>query len=279
MIKDKKLKLQLRKNKEKRIKKENRDIEREEKRNKRKYKVEINIFLVCYNEEIIIPLMFQHYKKWLPGCNITILDNYSIDKSADIAKKLGCKVIYWSTGNELDEPGITHIRNTCWKNVNNGWVIVADMDEWLCVTKEQLKYEEDKGTTFLNSFGIHLLGDSKKEDLSDINVHKINRGWRWRFKPLCFFRPKIKETNFTLGMRKAIPNGKYILSEKEYVFKHAVYLGLKYYIKKTVGRKKRCKVKTQIYNTSTHYTDDIEIIKKKFKYRSLRSSVIPELKN
>ena len=223
--------------------------------------------------------MFQHYKTWLPNCNITILDNQSKDNSVEIAKKLGCNVISWDTGDELDEPELTKIRNNIWKNISNGWIITADMDEWLCITEKELKFEKNQGTTFLRTEGIHLFGDSEKEDLSDINVHKINRGWRWRKKPMCFLRPHIKETNYDLGSFRAQPDGKYILSKKKYMFKHAVCLGLKYYIKKTVGRKKRCKEKTQIYNTSTHYTDDIEKIRDKYSKKSIYSTVIRELKN
>ena len=51
----------------------------------------IQLYLYCYNEELIIESTILHYKKMFPTINITILDNESTDKSAEIAENLSAR--------------------------------------------------------------------------------------------------------------------------------------------------------------------------------------------
>ena len=117
---------------------------------------------------------------------------------------------------EIDDYEYTNLKNNIWKKIKSGWIIVADMDEWLCITKEDLLNEKNNGVTLLDTHGYHMVSNSKCPKLSDINLHNIKEGVYYHYKPMCFFRPDIKETNFNLGTFDHKIIGKLKISKKKY---------------------------------------------------------------
>jgi hypothetical protein len=201
----------------------------------------INIFILCHNERILLPFTINYYKQILPNSIITIYDNESSDDSLEIAKSLNCNVISWSSNNENNVSMKSNISNHCWKTVKDGWVIVIDMDEWLCISEEMLKKEQENGTTILSTQGIEMIGESESETLEDINLSKIKIGTLFdtESKCVCFYRPKIKEINYTLGCHFCNPIGCIKFSSTTYIIKHFSCLGLPFYKNKISVRFKR----------------------------------------
>lgn len=223
--------------------------------------IDIYVFLLCHNEEILIPHTIRHYKKHIPNCQIIIYDNQSTDRSCEIAQHMGCKIVSWNSNNEMNEGLLKNIKNNCWKYIRRGGVIVADMDEWLCITQEELINEYNSGTTVLSVEGYNIIGNSKAVDLSDIDLHSIKKAvhWKWESKNMCFFRPHIIDMNYSGGAHRCNPRGKVKYSDKLYKNKHMEFLGLPFIIdkmKKRYDRNERMRKE----NTNTHYITDIDKI-------------------
>ena len=235
----------------------------------------VNIFILCFNESILLPHTVNHYRKILPDCKITIYDNESTDDSVKIAKDLGCKVISWSSNGINNVILKKKISNNCWKSVKNGWVIMIDMDEWLCITEADLNREKASGTTILNVVGYDMVGKSKEANLSDINLERISKGLpnKWESKHLCFLRPDIKEMNYNPGAHKSDPKGNVKYSNKSYINKHMSSLGLPFLVNKMKQRFKRSH-KMQTMGMSGHYTNNTRKIRAKYKNQTKKARKI-----
>lgn len=220
----------------------------------------INLFILCYNEAVLLPHTIAHYRRYLPNANITIYDNESTDNSAEIAQSLGCSVVPFSSENIQNEYIQQSIRNECWKNVETGWVFTLDMDEWVCITEDELQCEYNNGTTILSIKGINMIGESETADLSDIDLHSIRKAMDFHpeSKCLCILREEIQHMNYSVGGHNCNPVGNVKYSKREYINKHMDLLGLAFTIKKRTDRYNRTHIMRQ-YQLDHHYTDDINI--------------------
>lgn len=229
-----------------------------------KVNVNVNIFILCYNEQVLLPKTIEHYRKYLPNCNITIYDNESTDNSVNIAQELGCNIISWNSGNKIDDYKYLEIKNNCWKKLNDSWVIMIDMDEWLCVSENDLLNEQLNGTSVLQTRGYNIVGESNSATLDDIDIHSLAKGVykKGLSKLLCFYRPKIINMNYEPGAHVAKPIGTIKYSKKEYINKHMSLLGLPFYSKKMHDRYVRSH-EMQKKGLATHYTDNNKEIKER----------------
>jgi len=227
--------------------------------------MDINVFLLCYNETALLPHTIKHYKKYMPSCKITIYDNESTDNSVELAKSLGCEVISWSSGNIIDDYKYKDIKNNKWKDVKSGWIIMADMDEFLCVTESELLDEKNKGTSILRVEGRDMIGESEFIDLSDIDLQEIRKYKKntSENKNLCFLRDKIVNIFYNHGAHKCNPTGKVQYSSKIYINKHMNYMGLNFLIDKMTKRYERS-ASMRTDGLATHYTDDVAKIRNRY---------------
>jgi hypothetical protein len=219
----------------------------------------LHVYLFCHNEEVLLPHAIDHYRRRVPGVTFTILDNESDDRSVAIARELGCTVQSFSTGGKLDDVVLRDLKNNVWKQISNGWVIVADMDEWLCVTAKDLAREERAGTTILRTFGLNVFGNSASPILDDIDLHSLNTGQPHppESKAICFRRPQIVEMNYREGAHVSAPAGEVDWSLMTYLLKHIAWPGEAFMVQKHQNRYARGK-EQQALGLGTHYTDDTE---------------------
>jgi hypothetical protein len=235
-----------------------------------------HIFILCYNESVLLPHTIAHYRRHIPYANIIILDNESTDGSQDIARQLGCNVLTWSSQNVINDYLYTNIKNNCWKSENvKSWMIVVDMDEWLCITAQEIEHETQNGTTILKTVGMDMIGESKNDHLTDINLHGIARYVDNHFlnKSVCFDSNAIVEMNYGIGAHHCKPVGRVQFSQRTYTIKHMSFLGLPFYTRKTVERYKRAHQMLEM-GIATHYTNDINTITNEYQQRLTNSQIL-----
>ena len=223
--------------------------------------MDIHVFLLCFNESALLPQTVNHYKRYLPSCKITIYDNQSTDNSVEIATQLGCSIISWNSDNIINDFQYVEIKDNCWKSIEKGWIIVADMDEFLCVTEDELAKEMNAGVSILNVKGYDMIGESKTINLTDIDLQNINKFVENEneSKKLCFLRETINEMNYGVGAHSCNPQGTVVYSSTTYINKHMSSLGLPFLTNKLTERYKRADVMRK-YGLATHYTDEISKI-------------------
>jgi glycosyltransferase involved in cell wall biosynthesis len=237
--------------------------------------MKINIFLLCYNEELMLPHTLNFYKTNFPNATIHIVDNYSTDSSCDIAEKNGCQIIKYDSNEQQDERLLIGIRSHIWKKyVTSGWVIMCDMDEWLNITDADLEDEDNKGKTIITTNGVNMVGESNTIDFSDINLFEITKGaYDERFsKKICFKYPDVN-MEYWWGAHTATAHGNVVYTDKPYLMKHYNYLGEQYLIEKYRKRYERNQ-KSREMGMNGHYLNDIEQIKNVYKDWLSRAIII-----
>ena len=192
----------------------------------------IDVFSLCYNEEIILPYFLKHYKKFVR--NITIYDNMSTDNSVNIMNEYGVNVIPYDTQGKLEESAFLSIKNNSWKGSDADWVIVCDTDE--------LIYHENIIEVLTNTHANHIVTDgyemmSESLPTTEGQIYEeLKFGY---FKPdyskPCLFKPsEVKDINFGPGCHNADPTGPNIISIKDTGIKllHYKYINREVLIKK-----------------------------------------------
>lgn len=88
-----------------------------------KAKNKIAVLIPCYNEELTIEKVVKDFTRELPEATIYVYNNNSTDKTAEIAKNAGAKVI-----NEYQQ-GKGNVVRSMFKNIEADYYIMVDGDD------------------------------------------------------------------------------------------------------------------------------------------------------
>jgi hypothetical protein len=238
-----------------------RELVRSRKSARPKRPIPVFIYLLCHNERVLLPHAVEHYRSKIPQAVITILDNESTDGSVEIAQSLGCRVRSWASGDQIDDHLFVELKNEVWKHHTDGWVIVADMDEWLCVTTRELKQAAARGITVLRTSGWNIVAESEREDLSDLDLHTLDHGVRMGSRDkLVAFRPDaVTAMRYGIGAHQSEPRGRVVFSPRTYLLKHMERLGTTWLRAKFIARAAHAE-RMHAIGIARHYTSDLEKI-------------------
>lgn len=164
------------------------------------YKNIITIYTITYNEELVLPFFIKWYRDRFVNCKIVVYDNCSTDNTEKIALENNCEVIKYDSNNQLNDSKYLEIKNNCWKNANTKWVLIADADEFLDITLDDLNTEK----TLFKSKGYNMCNVKNLSNIIDIK-HGI-RSEQYD-KVLCFNKEQIKEINYSPGCHSCNPIG------------------------------------------------------------------------
>lgn len=220
--------------------------------------MDVTIFLITFNEEYILNFTLSFYRERFPSAEIIVYDNFSNDLTCMIAKKYGCKVLKYYSGNKMNDKALIDLKNNCWKNAKTDWVLIADADELLDICEDDLKIE--KGSIIRTHY-IQMVGTGQ-------SYYTIYNGYEYpeESKFLCFDKSRIFEMNYDFGAHYAFPFGDVEFSKKIYKILHYKYISLDYVISRHQMIKKRMSAFNLKNKLSFHYLFSKRKIKKDYNF-------------
>lgn len=232
----------------------------------------VHYYAVCWNEEVILPWMFNYYGQFVD--HFTIYDNYSTDNTEDIINSNPkAEIIKFGEDGHFDDSANQRIKNTCWKHSRGkaDLVVVCDMDEFLYhhdLENLLQRLVEDR-VSFPTTVGYEMYGESVLEH----NCHQqltdlIQKGVRseWMDKHIIFDPHRIVDVNFDPGAHHANPTGIVRRGTEDTTLKvlHYKNLGLDYLL----ARYKQLGERLSKYNIEndlgTHYLAKQKEIEEQF---------------
>lgn len=230
----------------------------------------IEAFILCYNESKIIRHTLNYYSKFCD--RITVLDNYSNDKSLKIIKNEYPDVIIKQFGaSEYREDILTETRNNCWKGSTADYVIMCDTDEFLYADNliEQLERLKQKKPAICPVIGYEMFSEDFPKAYSKPITDSVKYGIRnYRFDKSIIFSPKkVKNINFDVGAHSCNPEfyeGENKSELVEFKLLHFKYLSRKYLYDKHAHYLKRQSKINLFYKWGKEYSEGKAHIDKKF---------------
>ncbi len=118
----------------------------------------IEIHIITYNEQIMLPFTIAHYKKMFGDPNIIVHDNNSTDDTIKIAEKEGCTVISFTT-NGMNDTIHAQIKSQAAMNAQADWVLVIDCDEECFINTDDLLHLEQEGINAVHFQGWNIFDE------------------------------------------------------------------------------------------------------------------------
>ena len=160
----------------------------------------IEAYIIAYNEAETIGLTIKHYKQFCS--RIVIFDNFSTDDTREIALSMGCDVRLFGVKGVLSDKEYLKVKNHCWKQSRADWVIVCDADEILWHPDITSVLLED--CTIMTTYGWNVYS----EDVPRESWLEITKGYHdGNYSKSVIFKPTLKEINYHYGCHSNNPKG------------------------------------------------------------------------
>jgi glycosyltransferase involved in cell wall biosynthesis len=195
--------------------------------------MKIEVYAICYNEEVMLPYFLRHYSQIAD--KIVIYDNYSTDRSDEICRQNPkVELIKYDSGNQIRDDIYLEIKNNCWKKSTADWVIVCDIDELL--VQLQAPIDLDNWTVIMPDW-FEMVSD-RLPDIKEDQIYydkNFNQGVsQGQISKCIMFRPAaIKEINYHPGAHGIAAVGDVrVLHTSDMGILHYKHLSLEYVIQR-----------------------------------------------
>jgi glycosyltransferase involved in cell wall biosynthesis len=230
----------------------------------------IEAYIIGWNREDTIALTINHYKQFCS--HITIFDNFSDDKTRDIAYDLGCDVQLFGKKGSLDDGEYVEIKNNCWKKSDADYIIVCDDDEILYHPQIESVFEAAKeaGVTIFKTQGFSIHSEEMpKKSWTEFQNGVLDDN----YSKSVIFSPALKEIGYIYGCHESRPQGRLVYSQEKLWLLHYRSMGG---VERLIQRHKQYVERFSPINLKwklgIHYTESEDLKRKQWK-ESLEKSV------
>lgn len=167
----------------------------------------IEVHLVAYNEEEIIPYALRHYKTF--ASRIIVHDGGSTDRTKIICEEMGAEVVHWETGGQINDELLRILKETCWNGADADWVVMADADELVYFPRgveATLKFYDRIQLSAARCRGFEMESPIFPTTTGQI-YEEVNHGApddRWYGKPALLCPKRIKSIHYVHGAHECI---------------------------------------------------------------------------
>lgn len=167
----------------------------------------IEVHIVAYNEEFIIPYAIRHYKTF--ASRIIVHDGGSTDRTKAICEEMGAEVHHWETGGQINDELLRVLKETCWNGTSADWVIMVDADELVVFpdgVSASMKSYEVQSLAVVKTKGFEMESPTLPTTNGQI-YEEIDHGTqdeRWYSKPIILRPSLIQSIHFTHGAHECI---------------------------------------------------------------------------
>ncbi len=215
----------------------------------------IEIHIITYNEQIMLPFTIAHYRRMFGNPRIIIHDNGSTDNTVMLAKLGGYEVIPFTTDG-MNDTIHRQIKTKAAMDSTSDWVMVLDCDECCCVNNNDLFVLEQKGIDVVEFQGWDIFDDVNTP--WDIRIAKGCQSPGY-CKPVLVRRASFSDIEFGAGahnIERITPvEGKteIIWSRREYNLIHYKHWSRKWHLSRSAELAKRQSQENLQRGYSTHF--------------------------
>lgn len=230
----------------------------------------ITVYTIAYNEEVMLPFMIKWYRERFPECKIVVYDNFSTDKTEEIALSNDCQVVKYDSNNQIRDDLYLEIKNNCWKTAETDWVLICDVDEFLDIQESDLINET---STIITSEGWNMINTQPNPNLELKDIKWGTRAKQYD-KAYLFNKKFIKEIRYSAGCHSCNPSGKIKYSSNLYKLFHFKAISEDYMIQRHTSFAKRMSEQNIKNGWGVHYFDTEETIRRNYTFYQTHPELI-----